>query len=238
MLRFRRFQQISRWLVVFCASFLSLDNAVGGTIFESATLGPTGVPFSDVLTQITPGTNVGRGIFQGVRFYVSTSAETSRIGGHFVAPTTGLNLFGAIVRLTDEADFPDSSDLSTADVLGVTSIPIGMFSGESLGNLSVPLDPGWHALVFGGGLFGAGESAAVLRNGVDVGSPRYITWDTNFGGIGWGEQFNEFRNQRYVIEGQMVPESMLGPHFFLIAGTLLLRGAARGAGRSAFISDP
>ena len=82
------------------------------TIFESATLGPIG--------RGTQGPIVGGGQSLGVRFEVDETVFTGEVGGHFASfATPGLPIFGAIIALTDSADFPDSVDYSSADVLGV-----------------------------------------------------------------------------------------------------------------------
>lgn len=94
--------------------------------------------------------------FLGARFFVSEPTETTRIGGHF---TNTLDIFGAVVRLSSAADFPDSADLSTTDVLGAARIfswspPFNTGTNIFSAPLSVDLQPGWYALVFGSGLFG------------------------------------------------------------------------------------
>src|SRR5690349_6005324 len=88
-------------------------------LFESSTLGPTGITWTQLTDQSVPGTNVKDTVFVGARFQLSEPVVTSEIGGHFVGPISG-SFFGAIVELTSESDFPNSNDLTTPDVLATT----------------------------------------------------------------------------------------------------------------------
>jgi len=186
------------------------------TIFESGTLGPTGIPFSD-LGGTVPGTNIKDTVFAGVRFQLNQPVVTSQIGGHFVATSSG-NFFGAIVELDDENDFPNSEDLTTPDVLGATLLTFPVPSAEVFGNLSLSLDPGWYALVFGSGLFGATTNGGAVRNGTDIGDPTYIGHQPGATPSGW---FNlaglptMFDNHRFVIKGSIVPEPSSASLFLL-----------------------
>jgi len=55
--------------------------------------------------------------FLGFRFFVDKDVTSGSIGGHF-AILNGLDIFGALVALENNIDYPDSLNLSTADVLG------------------------------------------------------------------------------------------------------------------------
>ena len=177
--------------------------ATAATIFESATLGPTGIPFSDLTSGAVPATNVSSAVYTGVRFELTQPVITSQIGGHFVERTSG-TFFGAIVALDGENDFPDSGDFSTSDFLGETLLTFPNPSGEVLGDLSLSLEPGWYALVFGSGLFDATGEGAVLRNGVDIGDPTYIGFQPG-SGVAWINRVTTL-NRRFVITGDIVPE--------------------------------
>jgi hypothetical protein len=177
--------------------------AYSATIFESGMLGPTGLAQGTVTAS-----NITRDVFAGVRFRLDAPIETTQIGGHFVSATGG-SFFGAIVRLADDNDFPDSGDLSTFDVLGNTEIAFPVSSAEVLGSLEVSLDPGWYALVFGAGLFGTSGDGAAPVNNPDIGTPSYIAYQP--GSVtGWSNPINPvFRNLRFVLEGRQVPEPSL-----------------------------
>lgn len=185
-------------LVLFAPAYVMAD-----ILFESGSLGPTGIPRSEV----TGGSNVNPFVFVGVRFHLDQPVLTTQIGGHFVK-NAGANesFFGAIIELTDEYDFPDSGNLSTPDVVGITLLEFPEPSDEVFGDLTKPLSPGWYALVFGSGLFGASGSGGALSNGMDIGNPTYIAWQP--GAVnGWGNLINPiFRNFRFVVQGRVVPE--------------------------------
>jgi hypothetical protein len=197
--------------------------ASAASIFESASLGQTGITAEQVRTQEVFGTHVSEEVFGGARFQVTKSWQVTRIGGHFVGRAND-SFFGAIVRLSNSADFPDSSNLSTPDVLGVTNLEFSDPSAEVFGNIAVTLQPGWHAVVFGSGLFGATGSGAAVFNGVDVGSPAYIGWQP--GSTGWWELPDFFDHHRYIIEGTVVPEPFAAP--LAMAMIVLFLGARRG----------
>ncbi len=186
-------------LLVACLTGKS-SPALGATIFESGSLGPTGIPRG-----VVPGANVSSTVFNGVRFQLTQPVATSQIGGHFVgSPGTTDTFFGAIVALSNENDFPDSGNLSTDDVLGSTVISFPEPSAEVFGNLDLSLNPGWYALVFGSGLFGASGDGAMPLNNPDIGTPSYIGFQP---GAGWGNLINPiFRNYRFVVQGSIVPE--------------------------------
>ena len=192
-----------RKLMVAVALAAATSVASAETIFESGTLGQTGIPLSDVTDQTIPGTNVNASVFSGVRFQLGQPAVTTQVGGHFVAGGSG-TFFGAIVELDNESDFPDSEDFSTPDFLGSTLLTFPVPSDEVFGNLALTLDPGWYALVFGSGLFGATASGVTVRNGIDIGDPTYIGLQPG-SVFGWVNRLASV-NRRYVVKGQIVPE--------------------------------
>src|SRR5262245_61142481 len=140
------------WTVFFAVLTVALcvTESRAATIFESSTLGPTGIPWSDLIGQAVPGTNISAVTFNGVRFHLDQPVVTSQVGGHFAAPSVG-TFFGAIVALDGENDFPNSGNLSTPDVLGVTTLDFSNPSAEEFGNLQLSLNPGWYAVVYGSG---------------------------------------------------------------------------------------
>ncbi len=197
------------------ALVLPAATATAEIIFESGTLGPTGIAWDDVLEQVTPSENVSRHAFTGVRFELGQPAIVEKVGGHFVGPPNQVGtFFGAIVQLEDESDFPDSDDLSTPDVLGTTTIPFPEPSAEVYGEMSLPLDRGWCGLVFGGALFGAVGSGGAPLNNSDLGSPSYIGF---LSGFGWGHRLPD---KRFVVRGLTIPEPPRA-HLTLVAFLLL-----------------
>jgi hypothetical protein len=191
------------WLAILSVVGPLAGFAPAEIIYESGHLGPTGIPQGAV-----DAANVNAFVFNGVRFNLTSTVVTTQVGGHFVGPvgTTG-TLFGAVIKLVDENDFPDSRDLSTPDVLGSTTLAFPEPSAEVFGNLSLALDPGWYTLVFGSGLFGATGNGAMPLNNPDIGNPTYIGLQP--GGVsGWGDLLNPiFQNYRFVVRGEIVPET-------------------------------
>jgi len=158
-------------IVVCFVAFLPTP-AASTIIYESATLGPSvspGIGFG-----ISPG--VG-GQWMAVRFELTSSANVESIGGHLVIQTGFGNdlLFIALISLSGALDFPDSSDLSTGDVLGTALLaPSPLASGDVAANLSASLTPGWYAIVVGSGLFGATGIGNMPGNNTPIGSPGYF----------------------------------------------------------------
>jgi hypothetical protein len=104
-------------MVAVTAMAVSQSEAKASTIYQSATLGTTG---------LTVGVVLDADQYLGVRFQVLSGVTTSVIGIH--ATVYSGSLFGAIVNLTGPTDFPDSVTLTTADVLGsalLTQSPVG-----------------------------------------------------------------------------------------------------------------
>jgi len=205
MIRFKT-RIMQRFPIVFVAvMFLSMARSTPLTaaiIFESGTLGPTGVPQGSVAA-----TNITASVYTGVRFQLTQPVLTTQIGGHFVDRNNG-TFFGAIVALDDGNDFPDSGDLSTDDVLGTTVLTFPVPSAEVFSDLSVFLEPGWYALIFGSGLLGASGDGAASQSNPDIGNPAYIGFQPGFG-VGWVDLTglpSTFENHRFVVKGQIVPE--------------------------------
>lgn len=180
-------------------------------LFESGMLGPTGVTWDDIVAETVGGTNVRSVVFTGVRFELHEPVITTQIGGHFLQhpggnPNGDGSFFGAIVALDDENDFPDTGDLSTPDVVGATLLTFPNPSDEVLGDLSLQLDSGWYALVFGSGLFGATAEGVAIRNNPDIGDPSYIGWQFGSGWLNITELSTIFVDHRFVLIGRVVPE--------------------------------
>jgi hypothetical protein len=103
-----------------------------------------------------PGVTVGDFNWPFHRFQITSPTKLETVGGFF-RNFTGVtqHVFGAVIRLSGPADFPDSSDLTTPDVLGTTLISVGTALSAYDGALSLTLSPGWYALELGTGRFGA-----------------------------------------------------------------------------------
>ncbi len=193
----------------------------GATIFESASLGETGLTFNDLVADSIPTTGVSETVFSGVRFHLGQPAVTSQIGGHFVARDNGSSIFGAVVRLTDENDFPNSFDLTTPDLIGVATADLPATSTEVFADLNVALNPGWYALVFGSGLFGAQGEGVAIRNGVDISDQSYIALQPQ-SGVPWVDLDSFISGSRFIVVGSIVPEP--STLTFLLIGLFAIAG--------------
>jgi len=120
------------------ASIVIVDTASG-------TPGPVGATVSD-------------DFFLFHRFEILSTTTLSSVGGHFRNTSAGsADVFAAIVALSGSADLPDSLDLSTPDVLATGLITLPQTNPGNLfqTQLNPTLQPGWYALGFGTGQFGA-----------------------------------------------------------------------------------
>ena len=101
-------------------------------------------------------------------------------------------------------------DLSTNDVLANTMLTFPESSAEVRGDLRLTLQPGWYALVFGSGLFGASGRGAAVRNNLDINNPSYIISQQVIPGDGWINlevfPIEPEGNLRFVVEGAIIPE--------------------------------
>lgn len=172
-------------------------------LYQSSTLGQTGVTSEQQMTENIPGTNVSSTVFVGVHFQLTQPASITGVGGHFSAGDSGGTFFGAIVALTGKSDFPDTTDLSSPDVLGVTLLEFPYPSAEVYGDLELALEPGWYGVVFGSGAFGATGSGGAIKNNSDVDSPSYFGWQAS---LPWGSRSATAKGQRLVVLGGTIPE--------------------------------
>lgn len=186
----------------------SVSALAAEVIYESGALGPTGLTFADFGGTPEPsGSYVSIFAFTGVRFELGQPVVTSRVGGHFVVePGFDDSFFASIVRLDDDVDFPDSDDLSTPDVLGHALLTFPNTSAEVFGDLELSLSPGWYALVFGSGLFGATGQGGAVANNPDIGSPSYLGHQADPGWFDFSTLPGPFEDFRLIVEGQIVPE--------------------------------
>jgi hypothetical protein len=174
-------------------------------VFESGTLGPTGISWQEALDGLVPGSSVDANVFSGVRFELTQPVVTSAVGGHFFSPAGG-DFFGAIVALDGPADFPDSAAFSTPDVLGTIVLTFPVASAEVFGDLALSLDTGWYALVFGSGQFDVSGVGGMVLNNPDIGDPSYIAWQEGDGWLNITEISNNFVDYRFVVRGIVIPE--------------------------------
>ena len=139
------------------------------TLFETASLGPTGID--------TGGMEISFVQSIGARFQVTSAATTTRVGAHLFDTTFeyvgNRQVYAAIVALSGPTDVPDSTILITPDVLGATLLTMPEISAEVSAPLSVSLEPGWYSLEIGSWQFGASGWGVLTRNNIDIGRPSF-----------------------------------------------------------------
>jgi hypothetical protein len=133
----------------------------------------------------------------------------THIGGHFVSneDDEGKTIFGAIVPLLGSSSFPVLSRDDFSSALGATKVVLPGRSADVFGELALRLDPGWYAVVFGSGLFGADSyGGSALRTNRDVGVPNRITSQPGYGWLNMSDVLPSFINYRFVVQGVAIPE--------------------------------
>lgn len=181
-------------------------------IYASATMG-------------TPNQGEGGGIllgqvqYNGARFQLTETYTVDAIGGHLRSTNSnpGPELFGALVELTGPGDFPDSSNMLSADVVASATFDATPLSSDMIVPVT-PIDvgPGWYAIVFGGGALGAANAnnGEAKRTGqTPAPGVSLITWNG-----GWSP-LSDFW-PRYTVYGTLVPEpsslALLGLSAFIL----------------------
>ena len=136
-------------------AFMTLSLAQGASLY------------ADIVLNTASGPAIGGSIIVGDsgwpmhRFAVNSTTQLQAIGGYFQnvsyvgVPAVPRNIFAAIVRLSGPTDFPDSFNLTTPDVIGVTGINIGIATQAYVGLVDMSIGPGWYALQIGTGAFGS-----------------------------------------------------------------------------------
>ena len=217
-------------LIVAIATLFTQTTTDGAILFESATIGETYVPYSEFFEQNVPGVNLSENHAVGVRFKLHALSHINRVSGHFVAdPQSTGDIYGAIISLDDENDFPDSFDLSASDVLGVTTFSLPSTSDEVGGAFDLVLAPGWYFLMFGAGPFGTSGFGAIAANNTDISDRPYIFTNPSAVSPEWIDFYPSFKNLRFAVEGVAIPEptSLLLVSSIFIAGSCQLRRVAR-----------
>ncbi|MHC4476376.1 MAG: GLUG motif-containing protein [Planctomycetota bacterium] len=158
------------------------------TIYESATLGPTG-QFG--------GYELSASQFLGSRFYLATETEITAIGGHIAEDITG-NLFGAILKLSSISDLPVGSPFVAWQVAASTVFDGPLPSTDFRTPLSVTLPAGYYAVVFGSDELGASGGNGVMPyfGQTNISGATYIVWN----GVGWFDAEPD-PPPRFVVEG-------------------------------------
>jgi hypothetical protein len=175
--------------------FLACLPAHAGIIFQSATLGPTGQSWGN-------GYDIAGGTDLAVRFQLLSTYDVTAVGGDFVSVGSVPNgtIFAAIVAIGGPTAFPDTPGSFTPLASATFTAPSS--SADMRVALPVTLGPGYYALIFGGGRFGATGNALAPYTNTDVSGVSY------FAGVGVSDpgsywQNGGFSGTRFVVEGNL-----------------------------------
>jgi hypothetical protein len=202
-------------------------------LLESATLGATG---------LVGGTSITEAQFVGWRFEIDTTLQVEAIGGHLLGiPAVGNGqIFGAMIRLASIDVFPAGDPFTPEETLATVVFQPAFPSAELLVPLSVTLEPGAYALVFGSNLFGATGNGAIPHSTDQVDIPPTTIDSYIFYGIPGPGQAPIWRaplasQMRFLVSGTTpatVP--VLGPAglgvLCVLIGLTLMRAARRRRG--------
>jgi hypothetical protein len=178
-------------------------------LFESASLGETGQGGGFSVSGPMGGNTAQ---FLGVRFHLNETILVDNIGGHL---SGNGSLFGAITPLSSFNAFPAGDPLSFVPLAQVTFTPTEL-STDIRVPLSVTLNGGDYALIFGSGRFGATGFGSMANNNIDSASANYFQGDSGF----W-QNSSQVQNVRFVITGTVVPEPSVTALLGIVLGVLV-----------------
>jgi hypothetical protein len=179
-------------------------------LLESATLGATG---------LVGGTSITESQFVGWRFEIDTPLQVEAIGGHLLGlPAVGNGrIFGALIRLASIDVFPAGDPFTAEETVATVVFQPAFPSTELLVPLSVALEPGAYALVFGSDLFGATGNGAIPNSSDQADIPPTTIDSYIFYGIPGPSQPPIWRGplaspMRFLVSGtKPLPVPALGP---------------------------
>jgi hypothetical protein len=148
----------------------------------------------------------------GWRFQIDDFLQVTEIGGNFGNFYEPGNIFGAIVSLDSPNALPSGSPNSLVNVLGETTFTRELDT-DTLTPLSVLLNPGNYALIFGSGQFGATGSTNMPFTGqVNFPGSSYFFGNTN--NTNWMN--GGFSNARFIVKGEAITQSQSVPEPTLV----------------------
>lgn len=191
--------------------FFSLPPTVAKSdiLYESTTLGTTG--------QSVWGNAAGRvnddpsyRVYYGSIFHIDSGFEweITDIGGHFCRfqNRTG-TLFGAIIKLNSFDPIEPAPPLDFSDVVASTVFVPDYPSSDYRTPLSVTLENGDYALVFGSDDLGASDGGMVVMHQPGHDNPLAEYPIGAYVSGGWHYDYSSSaRQHRFVVEGTAVPE--------------------------------
>jgi hypothetical protein len=177
--------------------------AQAGVIFQSATLGQTGLSYGN-------GWVISGGTDLAVRFQLLNTYDVTAVGGDFVSsgPVPNGTIFAAIVAISGPTGFPGTPGSFTPLASATFTAPSS--SADIRVALPVTLGPGYYALIFGGGRFGATGNALAPGTDSDLPGVSY------FVGAGVSDPGSYWQNggisgTRFVVEGNLSPGGVPEP---------------------------
>lgn len=117
-----------------------------------------------VAPEASAGLALDARFWPGFRFELTGSEAVQLVAVGLEASVSGGSLHASLVRLTGPSDTPDLPDLTSSDVVARTLIEFPSGGGRVIQSapLMATLTPGWYALVFGTGAFGATATSASI----------------------------------------------------------------------------
>jgi hypothetical protein len=191
----------------------------GPPFYQSGILGAVGQAGGSAISLQPPDQQ-----WLGVRFQTSTGGLIDGVGGNLSVYNffgNGL-IFASLVKLSGLSDYPDSTDLSTPDVLATTTFTGAYPSVDVVVPIGpVAVGPGTYALIFGSGQFGATGQGAMATDNTPVGTQSEFELSNNT----WSE-LNQtgLRFTVYAMpEPRTIPLLLLSATVMLMCTSLSLR---------------
>lgn len=203
-------------LILISIFFLASTNVNAATIYESAT-----GPF-DYTTCCGSFTNTSQ--FTGAIFSVNSQTHIESIGAHFLDfLDQGGSIFGAIAGL-NSSNYPSNDGLTLDNVLAY-NVFTPYTGSDYLVPISITLDAGTYAVVFGSGLFGTtgNQALTLLQPGEATSSDGSIIYTNESSSLGHWSTMSDYPNRyRMIVNGTPVVSAVPIPGAIWLLGSGLL----------------
>jgi hypothetical protein len=170
------------------------------TILESATTSLDGLRIPLTVDQFQ---------YLGCRFHLDQPTNIEAIGGRIWRDTADTTVFGAIATLTSPNGFPELTPKTFSPIAVTTfTTPISnQDTNDLLVPLSVLLQPGDYAIIFGSNRFGATGKSAMDRPYSETSQASFFLGQisSTLSNGNW-VNYSGFNNVRFLVIGTPVPE--------------------------------